>query len=104
MPSSELSAVFCYVYVLRSLSCDEKYIGFTHDLKKRVTEHNRGLNKSTKPYLPWKVIYYEGHSNELDGRRREKYLKTTNGRQALNKMLREELKSSGQSSQQKVYN
>ncbi len=104
MASSELSAMFCYVYVLRSLSHDEKYIGFTHDLRKRITEHNKGLNKSTKPYLPWDIIYYEAHSSELDGRRREKYLKSTNGRQALNKMLREQLKLSDRKSQQKVYN
>ena len=104
MPSSELSAVFCYVYVLRSLSYDEKYIGFTHDLRRRLTEHNKGLNKSTKPYIPWEVVYYEAHRNELDCRRREKYLKTTNGRQALQRMIREELKSSDSSSQKKVYN
>ncbi len=104
MPSSELSAMFCYVYVLRSLSSDDKYIGFTHDLRRRITEHNKGQNKSTKPYVPWEIIYYEAHRNELDGRRREKYLKSTNGRQALNKMLREQLSSSAVQDQQKVYN
>jgi putative endonuclease len=80
------------------------YIGFTHDLRKRITEHNKGLNQSTKPYKPWDVIYYEAHRNEADARRREKYLKSSNGKQALRNMIREQLNSSGGSSQQKVYN
>lgn len=103
MPSSELSAVFCYVYVLTSLKSDQKYVGFTHDLKKRVAEHNKGLNRSTKVYAPWELIYYEAHKNETDARRREDYLKTTAGSRALRNMLREQLKAGNDSSRQKVY-
>lgn len=33
------------------------------DLRKRVKEHNNGLNFSTKPYLPWQLIYYEACLN-----------------------------------------
>jgi putative endonuclease len=104
MPSSELSAVFCYTYVLRSIVNGSYYVGFTHDLRKRVAEHNKGLNQSTRPLKPWEVLYYEAHRNEQDARRREKYLKTSSGKQALRNMIREQLRSSGDSSQQKVYN
>lgn len=103
MPSSELSVVFCYVYLLRSTKSGGLYIGFTHDLKKRVAEHNSGLNRSTKPYSPWELIYYEAHRNEADARRREKYLKTTAGDQALRKMLRKEFGQLGDLNRQKVY-
>ncbi len=103
MPSSELSAIFFYVYVLHSRVGVNRYIGFTRDLKKRLTEHNQGLNKSTKPHSPWNLIYYEAHRNELDARRREKYLKTTAGKRAIDRMIREELKSSGNQAGQKVY-
>ncbi|MCA9323501.1 GIY-YIG nuclease family protein [Candidatus Saccharibacteria bacterium] len=96
--------MFCYVYVLRSKSNGNIYIGFTTNLQKRITEHNTGNNKSTKPYLPWDIIYYEAHRNELDARRREKYLKTTNGRRSISNMLREELIGSGVDARQKVYN
>ncbi len=96
--------MFCYVYVLRSLHNREFYVGFTHDLRKRITEHNKGLNQSTKPYLPWEVIYYEAHRSETDARRREKYLKSSNGKQAMRNMIREHLYASGSSSQQKVCN
>ncbi len=91
MPSSELSVVFCYVYVLRSISSDHQYIGFTNDLRRRIAKHNRGLNPATKPYAPWELMYYEAHRSEADARRRERYLKTTAGRQALQRMLREQL-------------
>ncbi|MDZ7744358.1 MAG: GIY-YIG nuclease family protein [Candidatus Saccharibacteria bacterium] len=104
MPSSELSVVFCYVYVLRSLSNASYYVGFTHNLRGCITEHNAGLSPSTKPYRPWEILYYEAHRSEEDARRREKYLKTSSGKQALRRMIRKQLLSSGNSSQQKGYN
>ncbi|PJE65412.1 hypothetical protein COU91_01850 [Candidatus Saccharibacteria bacterium CG10_big_fil_rev_8_21_14_0_10_47_8] len=90
MPSSELSVVFGYVYPLHSLANGSLYVGFTHNLKKRIAEHNKGLNRATQAYLPWELIYYEAHRNEVDARRREKYLKTTPGGRALKNMLREQ--------------
>ncbi len=95
MLGSELSVVFCYVYVLRSIKTNNLYVGFTRDLRKRFAKHNKGLNPSTKPYLRWELLYYEAHMNEVDGRRREGYLKTTAGLQALQRMLREQLKVGG---------
>jgi len=103
MPSSELSVVFCYVYVLYSLSNNTFYVGFTHDLKKRFTEHNDGLNFSTKKYRPWLLIYYEAHTNEVDAKRREKYLKTSAGDRALHRMLAEKLTDLRNLIRQKVY-
>ena len=95
--------MFCYVYVLYSEVNDSLYVGFTHNLKKRIAEHNKGLNFSTKPYVPWTLIYYEAHTEENDARRRENYLKTSAGKQALNKMLREKMMKMKNLSLQKVY-
>jgi len=78
-----------YIYILQSKGCDELYIGYTNDLKKRVEEHNRGKNISTKRYLPWSLIYYEACTNEKDAKRREKYLKTTQGRRFTKRRLKE---------------
>ena len=66
-------------------------MGFTSDLKKRLEKHNKGLVQSTKPFLPWKVVFYEAFADKADAKRREKYLKTTKGRKALKLMLREYL-------------
>ncbi len=37
-----------YVYILQSNKNKELYIGYTSDLRKRIKEHNQGLNFSTK--------------------------------------------------------
>ena len=78
-----------YVYLLESLANGSLYAGYTTDLKKRVKEHNHGLNSSTKRYMPWKLIYYEGCLNVKDAKRREGYLKTTQGRRMFKARLKE---------------
>lgn len=102
MPSSELSGMFCYVYLLRSIPTRSLYVGFTHDLRRRITEHNKAGSKSTKSYVPWELLYYEAHRNEQGARRREKYLKTTTGGSALKRMISEQLRA-GEQRDQKVY-
>lgn len=78
-----------YNYILQGIKNGNLYIGYTTDLKRRLKEHNQGLNKSTKPYRPWKLIYYEACLNELDAKRREKYLKKTQGQRLLKRRLKE---------------
>lgn len=50
-----------YVYALKSLRNSDLYIGYSTDLKRRYSDHNKGLVKSTKPNLPWKLVYYEAY-------------------------------------------
>lgn len=78
-----------YNYVLQSIERGEIYVGYTNDLKRRLVEHNKGLNLSTKRYRPWKIIYYEACLTESDARRREGYLKTTQGRRLLKRRLKD---------------
>ncbi len=83
-----------YIYVLQNKD-DDLYKGYTSDLKKRLKEHNQGLNLSTKKGLPWKVIYYEACLVESDARRRERYLKTTQGARLLKRRLKDYLYNFG---------
>ena len=83
--------MFYYNYVIQSKKDRNLYTGRTIDLKKTLIEHNQGLNKSTKPYMPWKLIYYEACLNEEDAKRREHYLKTSQGQRLLKARLREYL-------------
>jgi len=64
-----------YIYVLKSLKDDKLYIGSTNDLKRRLSEHNNGLNRSTKDRRPFELRYYEACANEHDARTREYNLK-----------------------------
>ena len=70
---------FYYVYVLYNQSENFIYIGYSEDLKQRVTEHNKGRVKSTKSFLPLELIHYEAYKNIKDAKRRELYLKSKGG-------------------------
>lgn len=63
------------------------YTGSTSDLKKRLQEHNKGYNFSTKNRRPWKLIYYEASLNENDAKARERYLKSGMGKRYLRNRL-----------------
>jgi putative endonuclease len=80
---------FYYVYILRNLEKNFIYIGYSEDLKQRVTSHNKGENKSTKSYVPLDLIHYEAYKNMKDAKRRELYLKGNRGRTTLMIMLKE---------------
>lgn len=69
-----------YVYVLLSEKDNCFYTGYSQDLEKRVSAHNNGLVTSTKHRRPLKLIYFEGCLNQQDATRREKYLKSGNGK------------------------
>jgi len=81
--------VFFYVYILRSLTHNFIYIGYTDNLKRRLTEHNTGQVISTKHYHPLELIHYEAYKNQKDAKRREEYLKTSRGKTTLKTMLKE---------------
>lgn len=67
-----------YFYVLQSKKNTEYfYKGSTKDLKRRVEEHNKGEVTSTRPYLPYRVVYYEAYLNEHAARIRESSVKTS---------------------------
>ena len=71
------------VYVLLSEKDNNRYIGFTNDIERRLTEHNLGKVKSTKNRQPLKLIYTELYENKSDAMKREKYFKTHLGRNFL---------------------
>jgi putative endonuclease len=83
MPGNTSSSVFFYVYVLESQKDGKRYMGYTNNLKKRIEEHNKKLSFSTKSRTPLKLIYFEGCLIKEDAKRRENYLKTTQGRRFL---------------------
>ncbi len=65
-----------YVYLLINNSTNEKYIGCTNDLKRRMNEHNSNKNHSTSRETGnWLLIYYEAYQSKEDAFNREKRLK-----------------------------
>ncbi|MCR4279990.1 MAG: GIY-YIG nuclease family protein, partial [Candidatus Komeilibacteria bacterium] len=76
------------VYILL-LSNKQFYTGFTSNLNQRILQHQNGKVESTKHKQPLKLIHYEVYSRESDARRREKYLKTTEGKRFLKQQIRD---------------
>ena len=73
------------VYVLLSEMDYATYVGMAMDHIKRLREHNSGKNRYTKAHIPWKIIYTEVHPDWAKARIREKYLKSTAGKNWLKK-------------------
>lgn len=76
-----------FVYVIQSQIDRRLYKGFTADLDKRIVEHNSGKTKSTKGYIPWKLVYYEKVKTRIEARKREKYFKSGIGREFLKQKI-----------------
>lgn len=83
---------FYYIYILYNPLKNFIYIGYTENLKQRLINHNKGENKSTRPYIPLELIHYEAYRNMKDAKRRELFLKSNKGKTTLKTMLKEFLK------------
>ena len=77
-----------YVYVLKSINFDRHYVGFTSNIGSRLKQHNSGKTKSTKPYKPWEILFFEEYENKIDAINRERYLKSGIGREYIKKWPR----------------
>jgi len=64
------------------------YTGSTKDLRKRLSQHNKGESTWTKKGIPWTLIYYEASINKEDAQAREKYLKSGMGKRYLKNRLK----------------
>ena len=70
------------VYILKSLSSDKHYVGFTENLISRFKSHNELSTKGyTIRYRPWEVIHVEIHATKKQAMNREKFLKSGKGRE-----------------------
>src|SRR6185436_1785836 len=78
--SSKKANMF-FVYVLKSLRNGKKYIGYTSkDPKYRLIEHNNGSNKYTNQNKPFELLYQETLADKTSAIKREKLLKSGQGR------------------------
>ncbi|PIP50495.1 MAG: endonuclease [Candidatus Brennerbacteria bacterium CG11_big_fil_rev_8_21_14_0_20_43_10] len=80
-----------YVYVLKSLSHSNFYIGSSENPEKRLNkEHNMGKVRYTKGRRPWILVYKERYLTRSEARKRELFLKSGKGRKFLDKILTNE--------------
>ena len=79
--------IMYYVYILKSERDSKLYTGYTKDLKRRISEHNRGKTNSLKQRIPFKLIYYETKETLKEAIKREKYFKSGWGRKYINELI-----------------
>ena len=79
-----------HVYMLISLSRKPvTYVGYTNNLKRRITLHNMGKGAKFTRGRKWKLIYKEKHGSKKEAISREYYIK--NNRTLRNKIKNENL-------------
>ena len=77
-----------YIYILK-LNNGNCYTGFTEDLARRLGEHENSKVISTKHHKPVTLIHYEVYTLKSNALRREKFLKTTEGKRLLKQQIRD---------------
>ena len=77
-----------YVYLINSLSHpNQRYVGRTSDLKRRLAEHNSGKSPHTSKFTPWQLSTYIAFSDASQAAAFELYLKSGSGHAFANKRL-----------------
>jgi predicted GIY-YIG superfamily endonuclease len=77
-----------YVHLLKSeASSNQRYVGVTSDLRRRLSEHNAGRSPHTSKYVPWKLVTYVAFSDARKAETFERYLKSGSGHAFANKRL-----------------
>ena len=74
-----------YVYMLKSLGANSvTYVGYTSNLKKRISLHNIGKGAKFTRGRKWKLIFKEKCNSKSEAISREYYIK--NNRKIRNKI------------------
>ena len=77
-----------FVYVIQSLSHGTRYVGSTDNVTKRFNEHNIGKCRYTSGRKPWRLISQEKFNTRSEAMKREKFLKSGQGRKYLDEILK----------------
>ena len=75
--------VMITVYALKSQTRNYIYVGMTQAIENRLERHNKGYERTTRPYKPFVLIHKEYIDTRVEARVREKYLKSVIGKEFL---------------------
>lgn len=77
-----------YLYILQSEKNGHYYIGSAENLKGRLKRHNAGEMKSTRPFIPYRIVYSEKHEALSKARKRESYIKRRKSRKYIESLIK----------------
>jgi len=72
-----------FVYIIESASTKKWYIGSTMDLIGRLTNHNKGLNRSTNGRGSWSYIFVRPFESQKEAQQFERYLKSNRNKKHI---------------------
>ncbi|PHI18059.1 endonuclease [Lewinellaceae bacterium SD302] len=68
-----------FVYAIKSSVKDWVYVGMSKDVERRLSEHNRGKEPSTKAFAPFRLIYLEEAPGRTGPLRHQNFLSSKPG-------------------------
>jgi putative endonuclease len=68
------------LYILKSSVANKTYIGYSGNIIQRIFWHNNGNKGYTQKFRPWTVIHIEFSQTKSEAMKREKFLKSGQGR------------------------
>ncbi|MEK7147161.1 MAG: GIY-YIG nuclease family protein [Patescibacteria group bacterium] len=77
-----------YFYILKSQLNNSYYFGSCADTDIRLKQHNAGLVKSTKRYIPWELAHIEQFNDFKNVRNRESQVKSWKKRSAIENLIK----------------
>jgi len=83
----DVAASVMHVYILKSVQGEYRYVGMTDDPRRRLQEHNRGGNRSTKSHRPYEMWILATCLTTGEARAMEKSFKTGFGRMKADRMI-----------------
>jgi putative endonuclease len=82
-----IGGMIYYVYILYSQSKDRYYTGYSHNPEDRVIEHNAGATPSTRPGIPWIMVYKEEFADKTAAIKRENTIKKMKSRKYIERLI-----------------
>ena len=86
MQTLQRKGIRMYVYLLRSSSHpDQRYVGLTSKLKRRLADHNTGKSPHTRKVAPWELVVAVYFADRQKAEAFECYLKQGSGHAFANR-------------------
>jgi len=76
-----------FVYIIRSETSKNYYIGSSEDPIKRLSEHNQGMVKSTNKKGPWILMFTQEYDSLREAKQVEYRLKKLKRRDYLERII-----------------
>jgi len=78
-----------FTYIIESEISGNWYYGSTSDTNRRLDDHNKGLNISTRNRGPWKHIFIRSFESKKEAMDFERYLKKTRNKEYIKRQFAE---------------